>query len=184
MSTVPPEISQGKAEASVFRMLIRAGACHVLQHGSGEILWGPLSVLFTPTLKSHSFPFAFPTEEVEFAGQEAACAPCHPLALGTVAVGHLHVHPSGVQGAVPVHRQELHPANLLLFLGLLEVCLQHAEGDVPEIIHCKTEELLWRSTRLWGQPVAPTAFSTMKDHYGEIPPGSLICCCSPKSLNL
>lgn len=77
MSTVPPEISQGEAEASVLRTLTGAGACCVLQNGSEEVLWGPLSVLLTPTLKTHSFPFTFPTEEVEFAGQEAACTPCH-----------------------------------------------------------------------------------------------------------
>lgn len=170
MCTVPPGISQGKAEIPVLRMLSRAGPCCVLQKGTGEVLWGSLPVLLTPTLKIHR------RSGVSRAG--AACAPCPPPAL---AVRHSHVHPSGVQGAVPVHRQELHPANLLLLLGLLEVCLQHAEGDVPEVIHCKTEQLLWRSTRPWGQPT----LNTIKGHYGEIPPGSLICCCcSPKSLNL
>lgn len=51
--------------------------------------------------------------------------------------GHLHVHAGGVQGAVPVHGQELHPADLLLLLGFPEVRLQHAQGNVPEVVHWK-----------------------------------------------
>lgn len=38
---------------------------------------------------------------------------------------------------MPVHRQELHAADLLLLLGFLEVCLQHAQGNVPEVVHWK-----------------------------------------------
>lgn len=78
VSTVPPQISHRKADSSALGMLIGAGACSVLQNGSGEVLWGSLSVLLTPTLKTHSFPSTFPTEKVEFPGEEAACAPCHP----------------------------------------------------------------------------------------------------------
>lgn len=57
-------------------------------------------------------------------------------------LGHLHVHAGGVEGAVPVHGQEFHPADLLLLLGFLEVRLQHAQGNAPEVVHWEREQTL------------------------------------------
>lgn len=66
--------------------------------------------------------------------------------------GHSHVHAGGVQGAVPVDRQELHAPDLLLLLRPPEVRLQHPQRHVPEVVHCKRAAA---SRRAAGQPRCP-----------------------------
>lgn len=67
---------------------------------------------------------------------------------------------------MPVHGQELHAADLLLLLGFLEVCLQHAQGNVPEVVHWKKKtqrELFSRAAGLQGKPAASTTLNKIKE---------------------
>lgn len=90
-------------------------------------------------LNTHSCPFAR-QEKWSLRRRRLAVHCAVPTDTGTGGGGcrgHLHIHPGGVEGAVPVHREELHPADLLLLLGFLEVRLQHAQGNAPEVVHWK-----------------------------------------------
>jgi len=128
---------------------IRAGTCCARRNRAAESRWGralarscsagPCFPLHAPALSTHSFPFACSGlgESGFYVGGGWLCALPSPRTPAEVAVGHSHVHAGGVQGAVPVDRQELHPADLLLLLGSLEVRLQHAQGNVPEVVHWK-----------------------------------------------
>lgn len=68
---------------------------------------------------------------------------------------------------MPVHRQELHPADLLLLLGFLEVGLQHAQGHSPEIVHWEEKESTVSSSDSASSPNQPIALTVLSEDTGD-----------------